>query len=566
MPASLGMRIRERPSLHLGVSVKTPAGVTQRWGFDNPNPIYAPKNLSFGDTMPGGFERFSCTLQRNPRLSYADLEPLSKVTVTGPGGAVAWQGRLEKFPDTAGYQSQVTPEGVGYQAAMEDDTSARENYVDQERSRWGAAPVQRKINILEAPADYEDPSIGTGALNPQEAPVSPSVITALSGPWARFRVCEAWYDAQGLGIGGLYYSWHPGAGVGSGFEVAAALVESPTIGGIDHQVYSLAAFPTGASAFLTATSFTRRFAIAVLQLPAGGGAAQVYPVFFSIVATYGLHGLPRYGPTSTTEAQGLLASDVVSHALRTWAPGLAFTTGVEGTLRPTSFIIPQLAFFEPTNAAEILKQATRFELPDWAVWEGPRFYMAPRGGSGRRWQARVGPAQLQAAGPQVSRLWNGVVVQYQDVTGVQQTVGPPGFAGASAASEDAGLLDTDPENPLNQTGTRKWALLKMSTSTVEGAKAVGRKFLEEQKLLETSGQASLVGHVEDENGTYWPAWSVRSGDTVAFLDAANPAPRRVVSKSYDDPLKTNALQLEQPPDSMQALLERLSVVLVGTLA
>lgn len=561
MAAPLGVRIRERPSLHLNISVQAPAGLRQRWGFDDPNPIYAPKNLSFGDSMPGGFDRFSCTLQRNPRLSYPDLEPLSKLTVAGPGGAVAWQGRMEKFPDTAGYQSQVAPEGVGYQAALEDDNSAREIYVDQDLSRWQGSSVQRKINLLNAGLDPTD-----GTVVPDETTGQPSFATAFPGAWARAHVSEGWYDAKGIPIGSLYTAWkinpliNP-ADVKWGW--AASLGDGDTAFGADG--IAIRSAGPGTNGVIASTA-TRRWAMVLLEYAAAttGNDGLEYAVFWTCLAIYGTHGLPLVGAFGFTQAQGVLASDVTGHALRRWVSEIAYSIGPEGTIKPGTFPIQQLAFTEPTTAAEIIKQAIRFELPDWAIWEGPTYYQNPRGEQGRHWQARVGPAQLQQTGSQISHLWNGVVVQYQDITGQQRMVGPPGFAGGIPELEDARLLDTDPENPLNQEGEKKWALLKMGTSTVEGAKAVGRKFLEEQKQLETSGQASLVGHVEDENGTLWPAWSVRSGDTVAFLDAADPAPRRVVSKNYDDPSKTNALQLEQPPDSMQALLERLSASLIGT--
>jgi hypothetical protein len=273
---------------------------------------------------------------------------------------------------------------------------------------------------------------------------------------------------------------------------------------------------------------------------------------------YGNHGLPLRGEFNP---QGFYASDIAVHAVGKWAPKIAI-----GRITQTSFLIKQMAFLEPTTAAEIIKQATRFELPDWAVWEGPAFYMNPRGERGNKWKARIGPAQLQETGPQISRLWNGVVVQYTDAAGNARTVGPPGFAGGSTETEDTLLQDSSAENPLNNSKgeaiVRKWALLTMGTSSREGAKKVGRIFLAESRQLDRSGQATLTGHVEDRNGTWWPAWMVRAGDEISFVDAAEPAYRRIVSTSYNDGGKQNQLQLEQPPDSLQALLERLSVALV----
>src|SRR5581483_4492424 len=151
---------------------------------------------------------------------------------------------------------------------------------------------------------------------------------------------------------------------------------------------------------------------------------------------------------------------------------------------------------------------------------------------GRKWRARSGPAQLQGAGPQIGRLWNGVIVQWTDVTGVNRTVGPPG---SGANYTDGGLVDTDPLNPANEAGIRKYALVTMGTSTLAGATQIGRLFLQEQKLLDTSGQASHTGYVQDDKGVWWPVWMMRAGDQVSYIDAAHPSYRRIVHTAYDHP-------------------------------
>jgi hypothetical protein len=561
VPGSL--LVRERPSLRLNCSVRTPQGSTARWGFDDPNPLYAPKDLTFGTTMPGGFADASLTLERPPERVFADSKEMSLLTIAGNGGSVAWQGRIEKIPDTGGYQAQETIEAFGLQAALEDDNSAREIFIDREISRWEGAPLTRKVGLLSGNVDEEDATIGGGA----GAELPPSVITQLTGAWARERESDAWYDAQGIPIGLLAYAWQlPVAGkIGDdlttdpNFSWSALLSSNEGASSFDEtgDVKSAGSSGTGK---LEATNAARVWALLRLLYDTGpfGNAGVSYAVYWPTLAVYGRHGLPLQGLLSTTNAPGILASDAVGFAVRRWAPDLA------QVVVPSTFVIDQLAFLEPTTVSEMIKQATRFELQDWAVWEGlsPTFYMNPRGERGRKWRARVGPAQLQEAGPQVSRLWNGVAVQYEDYSGKTRVVGPPGFAGGNAETEDPELLDRDPENPLNEEGIRKWALLKMGTASLEAAKAVGRIFLLEQATLELSGQATLVGHVEDEQGNLWPAWAVRSGDEISFVDAAVTSPRRIVNTSYTDSSRSNALQLEQPPDTLQAILERLSVALV----
>lgn len=547
--------VNEPPPLDLSVLVETPGNVRTRWGWDDPNPDLVPTNMTFGTAMPGGFTQCNITLERAPERFYPDSKELSKLTVQGAGGTVAWQGRIEKLPDTAGYEAQESPEAVGYQAALEDDNSVREIYVDAELSKWEAATLRRQIAALGEGGGYLATAPSLGTANPTG---QPGLLTSVTGPWVEGAKAdvEAWYDAGGIPLGNIYFSWERGTNVAASgsnwtWQVLASSddIETTTYTSGNLQDGSV----NGSGAIIPGVGLT--WGLIQFFRSATESEGLAYAIYWTGVAVYGRHRLPGYGPNPP----GLLASDVVAHAVGKWAPEIAFSTGPEGTIKPSSFIVPQLAFLEPTTVAEIIKQATRFELPDWAVWEGPTLYMNPRGERGRKWQARVGPSQLQESGPQISRLWNGCCVSYADVTGKQRMVGPPGFAGGTTETEDSNLLETNPENPLNELGIRKWALLKMGTSTVEGAKAVGRIYLQEQKARELQGQAALIGYVEDEQGISWPAWMVRAGDTIRFVDAAITAPRTIVNTSYDDTTKTNTISLEQPPENMQALLERLAV-------
>ena len=116
-------------------------------------------------------------------------------------------------------------------------------------------------------------------------------------------------------------------------------------------------------------------------------------------------------------------------------------------------------------------------------------------------------------------------------------------------------------NPVNELGIRKWATLQMSTGAPASAIQAGRTFLQYQKVLNTSGQASLVGHVLDMSGNWWPAYMVRAGDQISFIDAGDFSFRRIVSTSYDDSSRTNSIQLDSPPDGMQATLERFAATM-----
>jgi hypothetical protein len=545
---------RERPPVRLSVNVETPSGYSARWGADDPSPQNQPQGLTISSTMPGGFESFGCTLQRDPRHTYPDLEELSTITVSGLGGAqIAWQGRLEQLPDTGGSQAQVSPAGSGYQNALQDNNSAAMIYVDQSLGSWQGPSLGRQVYLVGESRQFGTETVGNDPAG------NPAIILEIDDSWVSpfLPIAEAWYNAGTAGtIGAVYYNYSPGAQIStSDTNWGMGVFLSPddlADGGYAGGEIALG----GATGVLTGA-----FPYALIQqsygsTPAGQDGASLQT--FWRLAVVGNHGLAIQGSWPSTI--GVLASDVAGQALGRWAPEIAFTTGPNGTVQPSQFVIPQLAFTTPTTASAIVQQIVQYELLDWAVWEGPQFWMNPLGESARtrNWRARMGECQLQDAGPDITRLLNGVLVQFTNVDGTSGTVGPPG---SSAQTTDPSLLDTDPQNPANQAGIDRWGTLQMGTTTPAAAIQVGARYLEAQAVLNTAGQASLVGHCQDDNGVYWPAWMVRAGDTLTVVDAADTSARRITSSSYADATKTNALTLGQPPDSTVALLERLSAVI-----
>lgn len=563
----MSLWVNERPPLRLSVSITTPAGLTSRWGTDDPHSRNVPNAMSFGTAMPGGFEQFSCTLERDPRRDYADLESFSQLTVVDPGGQVAWQGRLDALPDTSGDEAQVQPQASGYQAHLQDDDSAAMIYVDQDIGNWTDPPLARQIALVQNNLQQGSYSSGWDSAN---NPPVPALVQEIDDSWASpwTPVVETWYDSgcaqpiasiyydfstQGYSSGSLSLSnW--GAEVWVTNDPAAATIE--TSGNVIGTTMPTVFTPTTAE----------RYGVVHVHYSVTGAGTQggKYIGYWQGLTVYGNHGLTLYSTGASPSPPGLLASDVIGHAVNTWCPLISFTTGANGSIQPSSFVIPQLVFNTPTTAAQIIQQASAFELLDWAVWEGPTMYANPRpavgsvAGLNRLWQARSGPAQLQNAGTEASRIYNGVIVSFTDVSGITLTVGPPT---SNADYTDPSLVDTDPENPANQLGINRWALVQAGTSTTQGATAIGEIFLTVQKEIDSSGQAMLSGHVQDSCGVWWPAWMVRAGDQISFVDASDTSYRRIVSTSYDDSSKQNTVQLDQPPDTMTALLERLSIVL-----
>lgn len=553
--------VREKPRLSLHLDAQTPNGRHYRWGIDEPNPANVPSDISFSTTMPGGFDSLDVTLPRKSKVSYSDLERLSTIRVLGAGGAVRGEYRLERTPRTSGDEMSVSPGCVGWQAHLEDDKSASEVYVDCDLSGWGGMSTQRKLNVG-ANNRTED-----GSVSADETSGAPSVETGTDAAWdsAKPPVVESWYDAgPGNRIGSVYYAWKKSGTVDNTDTnwTWLALGSTDDIQTASDITSNLRAAGPGTGTLSTTTATKRFAAVQLLYAGVSKTGSAHYSIFWTCLAVYGNHGLTKQGTASATQAQGLFASDVIANALGRWCPLLNFTTtGSDPSIQATGFVIPQLVFKDATTVADMIAQANRFELNDWAIWEGKRFYLNPRNARGRKWRARVAPSQLSETGPSLDRSWNGVVVSFQDPSGSTKTVGP---TGSLADSTDAVLLDTDPSIPANQLGIKRYTLIDMGiTSTVAGATEVGRRFLEQTKLLDTSGQAELVGTVVDDRGIERPASAVRAGDQISFVDSSSPEYRRIVKTSYSDASRTCSIDIDAPPEGMDALLERLGIVLVN---
>ena len=548
------------PPSRLGLLVKTPNGRYFRWASDEARPENAAADLSFSTTIPGGFEELSCVLTRKPEVGYADLDPLSDVKVLGAGGETVAQYRLESAPRASGEQIAIEPTAVGWQAALEDNGSCSQVFVDRDLSSWQVASATRKEAIYTDTANYDkaqdfdlvnDATGGTPELRLNATP-----------PWATGLAAEAWYDAgPGNTVSRLYFDYI-GRNLAAGWVGGAFSYSSDTGGGAVAGTDVVAgATPTGTQTETWGTP--QRYNALALRLAAGtAGDNKVKYLRNRQVSVWGNHGLTRQGLAPN---DGLFASDVIAYTVRTFVPSLNVTTGGRyPSVQDTGFIVPQLAFREGTTPLEMIQGADRFHHWDWAVWDGqsgPTFYYYPPGGYGKKWRTRVGPSKLQRTGRDVSRVWNGVIVRYQDVDGQTLSVGP---TGSQATSTSASLLDSDPTNPANQAGLTRYAVFEMNgVSTLAGATQVGVLLLAQYKLLDQSGSASLTGWVEDSAGRLFPVSRVRAGDYIAFMDAADTSYRRIVRTSYEHATVTNQIDLGAPPEGLDALLERLQVSIVS---
>lgn len=538
-------RVRELPSLRHHIEAVAPSGRRYRWGQDELNPANVFSGLRWSSTMPGGYESKDAILPRKPGIDYGDLKRLSTLLVLGPGGEIYGEYRLERTPRVSGDRMSISPSAVGWQAHLEDDKSLRLVPVDRDAGSWGSMSQARRIALLTAgygiDAEYTTKT-DQGGLGFDGS--SGSLIALNS-------VAELVYAMpSGLRVGRLMYR---------GTQQNTTGVEAATLYTDDDDDLNGAA-----SNGLTLDDTVRSVALAPARYAMLHARASTNPSHtpavgapfsrtFKDVAVYDDSGIPTRAIDG--EPDGVASSDVVEYAVRQ-CPLLRVT---DESIQPSGFAIAHLPFRDATNAGEVVRQSNRFDLFDWAVWNYRVFWYHERGAKGKRWRARIGPAQLEETGPQVDRLWESIFVQYQDVDGSSRTVGPPS---SGADTESALLKDADPENPANQLGFPRRDLLVMGTGTPRSAEQVGARFLYESRLLDTSGRAQHVGYIESDRGVMFPFSAIQAGDTVEYLDAADPSPRRVVKADHTGDSRTCGVDLDSPPEGLQALLERLNVVLV----
>jgi hypothetical protein len=254
---------------------------------------------------------------------------------------------------------------------------------------------------------------------------------------------------------------------------------------------------------------------------------------------------------------------MVRYVVEEWAPLLDI-----GEIEPTTFVVPHMVFGEPTTAMDMIESMAVFggdhSLPlDWAVWEKRSFHMFSPGQRGTTWRTRYDEgAEASSSGPDAQQMLNGAYVTYDDGTGTQRSVGPPG---SGADFETASLIDISDSNPVNRDGAKHWQVINAGITSQAGAVLIGQLVLADRNNMEWRGEVRVVDQVRDEAGNWHPVGLVRAADYIVIEDDPDTRPRRIVNTKYNSPTRTNSLSVGARPDRLDTLLARIGVVLGGRL-
>jgi hypothetical protein len=222
-------------------------------------------------------------------------------------------------------------------------------------------------------------------------------------------------------------------------------------------------------------------------------------------------------------------------------------------------VIPDIKWRDPVSAGSIILDTNRFYLRPWVVRDRTLHW---RDRVGRTWRARRDEGvKVADQGFDSEHIFSGVGVLYSDGTGAQQMVAPPGIQASTTAES---LQSTDPRNPALSWGRTKVAIIDAGLTTLDGATRIGELFMAEL-AARRSAASTEVGNwqIFDEAGARAPSYEIREGDYLLIEDEPGAGERLVVAHNYNRASRTNSLDLDAPPDRLEAILERLQVVLVG---
>jgi hypothetical protein len=558
---------KDRPPMRQYLLVTPPGGRAFRWGEDDRDPQGCLIDLEDSDTAPGGHAELRATVPLgNPGRSKVEPRmPMgSKVELFSATHDRLWQGRLTRPGQSSVTSRTLTSVAVGYQAHLTDDESVQCIPIDQDMTAWGS-PSTRQI------ADWSAASIninGQVALLPAGDPAAGN-HPAISHSWGQMNpsatnpdVAMSWYDSGGVDIGRVTVGEFVHVKGGTGGNWITQVDAAPDDTGNEAETLHNYKATTAASAtYSVSPEKSHLRLLSFLNEAAAGELVNIENQYRGIVVQ-DRSEIPTYGAWPN---QGVLASDVIAYVLARWAPLINFTTGSHGSLKPSSYPIPQLAFKEWTTAQEVILAALKYELLEWGVWPGPNgsptFYLNRRGErEGRkRWRARVGPANLESVGNSLSQTRNAMLVSYADPDGTMRWVGPPG---SNCRITSEALIDQDPLNPANEAGIKAWGRASLrGIGSPEAAITLGAERLAASKELDGTGKARLTGYVEDEYGQEWPYYHVHGGDLIEFVDASIPGYRYIIDAQRSRSSRSVAIELDAPPDATDVALERDSVAL-----
>lgn len=542
----------------LALTIALPDGSLVRWAGDESDTERIPQDLTFSSSIPGGDADLNCQLLRDMRRRLPDLDSYNEVRAYGPGNESRWRGALIRTPDTP---QSVSPAAIGDSSRLKEDPSFRLLAVYRDLSGWeemsAAKKIQLGVNYHTTNGEMRVESAGFD--NPDPGIVHTFNRLAANAAFP-FEIIQSVFDTGGIPIGEFRGSFATLAG---------------QVAGVVDWDQSAALYSSAGSLLAVAGSFVstnQAFAPSSTNDAATVAAlTTIYKGTFTGDGTWSnrFYDLVLFGRQvpkvldDTTGKYGVAGDAVIKAILDGSSTGISYSSD---SIAASDFIIPHLAWLEPTTPEQAILDTNRFFRNIWAVYDRKLLWRPPES-FGRLWRVRRDEgANVQSAGPDAEQDFNGVVVRYDDpLTGQQEVIGPvaSGLAGPLGLDRSQ-LVDSNPDAPLNKWGRRRWGILEAGKTSEPGAIRLGQKFLEATSARQASGSIEIVsGQAIDEIGSRHPASAPRAGDRLLVEDQADATERLIVEANYVHATRSATLTLDSPAAELDAILERLAVVLVG---
>jgi hypothetical protein len=462
-------------------------------------------SLVFSNADPGGYEACQLSPQH-----VAGIRPGAPVVVRC-GLEYAWHGRLnEPGEQIQGIRDTNTLAALGYGAALK-DTPYQEIYVDRDFSRWQPAGTGRRLNTVPLGFNTLD-----AAVIPDTNTGKPALKTEASGTWAATAMptCEAFYDAgDAIQIGAIYYGWVKDTTVDNtdvNWQWNVLAASDDVLGAFDTTGNLRAAGPDTGT---LVASPGRRFGFVQLVYNAAQATDKSYPVYWTVLAVYGRHGLAKRGANALNDAQGFYPSDIFRDALARSGSGIA-----PGVIEDASGLtIPHLVYPTPTGADAVADQMAKLMAWHWGVWEPatvldsqPTAHFRSPPSDATCVIGRADCLELDPPKVILDQLYDRALVSWRDAAGT------------------SGTVTVTLANPLlSETGVGSRTLvLDAGTSTAAAAQTFGSfALLLAQRTARGGGYCLLGDTVALPGGGRKPACLLKAGrDRIRITDLPDSGP------------------------------------------
>lgn len=459
--------------------------------------------LTCSNTDPGGYQVMTL------KAPGADLVAPDVPIRVMLGADTVFHGLVNE-PGAATRDTRADDElaAVGFGARLKDNPFAM-IYVDSALKNWKGVGTQRRVNLLAGGYGPVDAQARTDS-------TTPALATEVTGDWAAsaFAISEGWYDAgEGNTIERLYYAWTKGSSVDhtlAGWSWKAFLLDDDTAAVYNGTAELKAAGP--GSGVLSATTATRRYALAqMLYAAAGGDAGKPYTIDWTSLGVFGPHRLALRGTASATQGYGLYPGDIWTDALKRSGAGI-----LPGRVDDTSgYIVRQAVYREApaTGAEQIMGDMAKVLGWHTGVWapasvldDTPRADLCPPPPETTCVVYRRGCDDFNSPKIRRDTLYTRAEVRYTDVAG---------SSGVETVELPSDLIDGDRTLQVN-----------MGTGSSAAAQAYGRFALLLARDSAKGGGSCVVGDtVHLPGGGRKPAMLLRAGhDRIQIPDLPDSGP------------------------------------------